>query len=346
MRLPVQTIELRTPQSQYEITLTDSTRWKTSPWLISLVGVAFSILLFRPFVVDRRRRWFTNFGRFFPALARSSSSTSAQWVLNTCICFKFEVQAHHAIAFNKVDSRNHILISAFWLRIWCKSKSIDYATLLPLAGLVKLQYAETLISGLCCASTPTIQYAEHMKQDSPNENTAYSCLDISTGNTYSVVIIWLVCTGSSSQGRARLRVFRSEIAWKNTQLSPSLTRKPCTYVEKKRTHCENREHAARAHFDFLKFPTDFTGPPFSLNSQTHWLHAPINVSRGGELWSFCVTSDTCVHFIFQCPTWTTERTYLGGRLRELAVEVSQDAGTLNLYCLNLGLPAKYTRDRL
>ena len=173
-------------------------------------------------------------------------------------------------------------------------------------------HKQTLIPGWCCTSAPAIQYVEQILKDLPNENAAYSRFDISTGNTCSVVIIWLVST----------------------------------YVEKKQTHCENRKHAARAHFDFLKFPTDFTGPPFSLDSQTHWLHAPINVPRGGELWSFCVTSDTCVHFIFQCPTWTTERTYLGGRLRELAVEVSQDAGTLNLYFLNLGLPAKYTRGRL
>ena len=60
------------------------------------------------------------------------------------------------------------------------------------------------------------------------------------------------------------------------------------YISSKvaQTHCGNRKHAARAHFDFLKFPTDFTGPPFSLHNRTHTLpalRAPINVSRGGEL---------------------------------------------------------------
>ena len=36
------------------------------------------------------------------------------------------------------------------------------------------------------------------------------------------------CTGFSSQGRARLRAFLGCFSVKNTQLSPSLTRKPCT----------------------------------------------------------------------------------------------------------------------
>ena len=35
-------------------------------------------------------------------------------------------------------------------------------------------------------------------------------------------------TGSSSQGRAKLSDFGSEIAWKNTQPRTSLTQKPCT----------------------------------------------------------------------------------------------------------------------
>ena len=61
------------------------------------------------------------------------------------------------------------------------------------------------------------------------------------------------------------------------------------YISSKlaQTHCENRKHAARAHFNFLKFSTDFTGPPFSLHNRTDTglpaLRAPINVSRGGEL---------------------------------------------------------------
>ena len=37
-----------------------------------------------------------------------------------------------------------------------------------------------------------------------------------------------LCTGFSSQGRAKLRVFRGKTARKSTQPSPSLTRKPCT----------------------------------------------------------------------------------------------------------------------
>ena len=37
------------------------------------------------------------------------------------------------------------------------------------------------------------------------------------------------CTGFSSQGRAKLSTFRNATALKSTQLSPSMTRKPCTY---------------------------------------------------------------------------------------------------------------------
>ena len=43
--------------------------------------------------------------------------------------------------------------------------------------LVKLLLgAETLTSGLCCA--PAVRYAEHFKQNSPNEHAAYSYLTI------------------------------------------------------------------------------------------------------------------------------------------------------------------------
>ena len=48
--------------------LTVSNRCRMSLWMMS--HITFSISLFRSFVVDGGRRWFTNFGRFFTTLAQ------------------------------------------------------------------------------------------------------------------------------------------------------------------------------------------------------------------------------------------------------------------------------------